>query len=100
MSPRHDRGQRDDFQAVDGVYTGRGSVLEHVGGDGQRIDGNRVGRPAHDGRSVREALGMRSVSRIEGGLPEGSDLFDTPEEYIRGSEERKPRMLMMVVVPS
>ena len=54
------------------------------------------GRPAHDGRPVREAYRMCGVHLIEGDLPVGSDLFDTKVVYIRRGEQRKARMLVYV----
>ena len=43
---------------------------------------------------------MLCVGVIERGLAAGSDLFDAAVEYLGGREECKPRMLMIVIIPS
>ena len=42
---------------------------------------------------------MRGVGGIQGDLSAGSDLVDAFVEYVRWCEERKRRMLMIVIIP-
>src|SRR5580658_1815409 len=63
------------------------------------VGGHGGGGPADAGRSVREALGVLRVGVVESDLAAGSDLFDAAVEYLGRSEERKSRMLVMVIIP-
>ena len=43
---------------------------------------------------------MSGVGGVEGDLPAGGDFFDSAVEYLCWCEERKSRMVMIVIVPS
>ena len=56
-------------------------------------------RPRHARRPVGEALGMRAVRDVEGGLTYGSNLGDAAVEDIGRCEQGEPCVMVVVVVP-
>ena len=48
---------------------------------------------------MREPFGVRAVREIERGLARGGDERHAPEEDVGRREERKARVMMVVIVP-
>src|SRR5436190_23673113 len=65
--------------------------------NGVDVHGGR--RQRHARRPVGEALGMRAVRDVEGGLTYGSNLGDAAVEDIGRCEQGEPCVMVVVVVP-
>src|SRR5260221_4898703 len=68
----------------------------HCHRDGEGLD--LCGRQGGPGRAVRKTTSVESILSIERLLAHAVHGGDAPEEHVRGSEERKPGGLMVVVM--